>query len=1845
MKARTCFLIPLTAIFVLILLLGTNAHAAGGTLDLTFGTNGVVSTQFNSLPSSASDIALQPDGKILVLGDAQSAKVLARYNGSGGVDSSFGVGGVAPVDIPSFSGVRVAILSDGKIIVGGGSGGRFAVARYTANGSLDTSFGTGGLAVLPAEVGDSRYAPSDLVIQPDGMIVMVGMESNQGNFTNVAVARFNSDGAPDFMRIFDKYDFPNNRYNGASAVAVQPDNKIVVSGDMMDNDANQQLTLLRLTQDGWTDKSAFGTNGKGTVQVSIPNFSHSSGALALQPDGKIVAAGSIVNDDNKPVDGVLVRLLGDGSLDTSFGGTGIIIADFGANEAFDDFVIQPDGKIIVEGKTASLDASDFLLVRYNSDGSLDTTFGTNGKVVTDLGNSADTAMGIARQLDSRVVVIGSSGANAILARYETGAAGVTNTASFKSVGVYDGWLLESGENTNKGGTLDKNSNAIFVGDGTKDRQYRGFLSFDTASLPDDAVVTAAQVKVKRQGIVGTDPFITHGSLLLEIRNGTFSNNVALGLEDFAAIANIGSTQDPFSGAVDNWHTASLSGVNLSHVNKHGTTQFRLMFAKDDNDDMGADYVKFFSGNSTSAQPELVVTYSTSGATENRAPVINGGAAISVSLAENTMTVAGVTATDPDGQQITYSISGADAGRFSINSSTGVLTFVTPPDFETIPSGTVYHVTAQASDGTLTSTQDIAVTVTPVNEFAPLVTSETNISLPEGAIDVTTVIATDADLPAPTLEYILAGGDDWQLFNLDPSSGRLSFITPPSYNAPNDAGLDHVYNVRIEASDGEQGTSQDLVISILDPNVPTGEMLDTSFGANGVVTMEFDNQPSSVLGLALQSDGKIILLGIAKASADGGDFTYRKFLSRYNPNGSLDTSFGTNGIAPIEIEYFSASTIELQADGKIIVASGGGWISAVRFNNNGSLDTSFGMSGVARMDIYEHNGSIRDVAIQPDGKIVLTGDHTQGQANYTEFFIARFTSNGQADTSFVANGFNIIDNLPNYRYAYGEAVAIQTDGKIVMSGNMTDNDGKSNLALVRLNPDGSFDKAGFGTNGRGNIVTPISNFQTGDGALAIQADGKIVAFGDANDNLVLVRYNTNGTLDTTFGGTGIVSADTGQVDEASDLALQADGKIIVCGTIWNTNSKDILLMRFNPDGSLDTSFGANGMSVTNIGINNDEGGGIIQQPDGKIIISGASGDNALMARYDVGAPDATTTLSFKSIGLHDGWILESGENSSQGSSLEKVSNALFVGDDARDRQYRSVLSFDTNSIPDDAALTSAQLKIRKQGIVGSDPFDTHGDLLLEIRSGTFSNTVALNVEDFSAIANIGSTQDKFVETDGDWCVADLSGTNLGLVNKYGFTQFRLRFSMDDNDDLGADYDRFFSGNAAGDQPELVIHYTTSNSLMSAMAASFALAKVQALTPEPVNTPPAFTSAASFSVEENTPAVGILSAGDMDSPVQVLSYAAIGGADSALFAVNPTTGDLTFVSPPDFEQPKDFGADNVYNLTLQVSDGTLTATQEVSVTVMGVNDNAPLISSSGTISIAENSSAVTLLTAADADFPAQALSYAAIGGADSALFAVNPTTGDLTFVSPPDFEQPKDAGADNVYNLTVQVSDGTFNTTQDMTVTVTAVNDNTPAFTSPAGLSVAENSMTIATLTTADADLPTQALTYSVIGGADAAYFNFNSTTGALSFIAVHDYELPNDSNKDNIYNLVIQVSDGTLTAAQEISVTVLPVNDNTPVITTPDKISVSENVLTVAIITTTDADRPAQILTYAITGGADAAKFSIVNATGELKFITAPDFETPADANRDNAYEVTVQVSDGVSNVTKNISVQVTDKAD
>jgi hypothetical protein len=406
-------------------------------------------------------------------------------------------------------------------------------------------------------------------------------------------------------------------------------------------------------------------------------------------------------------------------------------------------------------------------------------------------------------------------------------------------------------------------------------------------------------------------------------------------------------------------------------------------------------------------------------------------------------------------------------------------------------------------------------------------------------------------------------------------------------------------------------------------------------------------------------------------------------------------------------------------------------------------------------------------------------------------------------------------------------------------------------------------------------------------------------------------------------------------------------------------------------------------------------------------------------------------------------------------------------------------------------------------------------------------------------------------------------------------------------------------------------------------------------------PTVTSNGNPSLAENTTAMIPVTGTDADMPAQPLTYSISGGADAGLFNINSSTGELAFISPPDFEIPADAGADNLYNVTVQASDGELAATQDMTVAVTGVSESSPAVTSNGNLSVAENTTAVTTVTASDADLPAEPLAYSISGGADGTLFGINPSTGELTFLAPPDFEVPTDAGADNAYNVTVQVSDGTFAATQDVVVTVTPVADNTPVITSGSDLSLDENATAVTTVTATDADLPAETLTYSITGGADAALFSVNSSTGELAFIAAPDFEVPADDGADNVYNVTVQASDGTLAATQDIVVTVIAVNDNNPAVTSDNNPSLAENKTTVTTVTATDADLPAQSLTYSISGGPDASRFNINSSTGELTFVAAPDFETPADAGADNVYNVTIQVSDGTLTTTQDIVATVT----
>ena len=236
--------------------------------------------------------------------------------------------------------------------------------------------------------------------------------------------------------------------------------------------------------------------------------------------------------------------------------------------------------------------------------------------------------------------------------------------------------------------------------------------------------------------------------------------------------------------------------------------------------------------------------------------------------------------------------------------------------------------------------------------------------------------------------------------------------------------------------------------------------------------------------------------------------------------------------------------------------------------------------------------------------------------------------------------------------------------------------------------------------------------------------------------------------------------------------------------------------------------------------------------------------------------------------------------------------------------------------------------------------------------------------------------------------------------------------------------------------------------------------------------------------------------------------------------PQHGTLTLYADGTFSYTHDGSETSSDSFTYQIRDAAdATSTATVAITVTPVNDQAPTFTSAAAAQVAENNTAVVTVQATDADLPTQTLVYSITDGADQALFTINAGTGELSFASGPDYENPADADLDNVYLVEVTADDQAgLTNTQSIQVTVTPANDNAPVFTSAATANVAENSTAVLTATATDADLPSQTLTYSITGGADQALFTINASTGELSFANAPDYENPSDANTDNVYEV-------------------------------------------------------------------------------------------------------------------------------
>jgi len=1266
---------------------------------------------------------------------------------------------------------------------------------------------------------------------------------------------------------------------------------------------------------------------------------------------------------------------------------------------------------------------------------------------------------------------------------------------------------------------------------------------------------------------------------------------------------------------------------------------------------------------------------------NDAPIIvsNGaGATAAVNAAENQTAVTTVTATDQDpATTLTYSIvGGADAAKFTINASTGVLTFVSAQNFENptdVGANNVYDVQVQVSDGTLTDVQAIAVTVTNVNE-APTITSNggaatASVSVSENQNAVTTVTGADVDA-ATTLTYSISGGVDAAKFTINATTGVLTFVTAPNFEVPTDVGGNNVYDVQVRTSDGALTAVQDIAVTVT--NVNEAPTITSNGGGATAAINAAENQTAVTTVVGADVDAGTTLTYSIVGGADQAKFAINSstgvltFVSAQNFESPTDA--GANNVYDVTVQVSDGTLTKTQAiavtmtnvnEAPTITSNGGGATSSVTINENSTAVTTvtsadvdagttftYSISGgvdAAKFSINATTGvltfvsapnfesptdvggnNVYDVQVRTsDGTLTAVQDIAVTVANIND--APTITSNGGAATASV--------NAAENQTAVTTVVGADQDAGATLTYSIV----------------GGADAAKFAINSSTGVLTFVSaqNFEspTDVGAnnvydVTVQvSDGTLtttqaiaVTMTNVNEAPTITSNGGAATASITLSenGTAVTTVTSADVDAGTTFTYSISGGVDAAKFSINA-STGVLTFISAPNFEAPTDVGGNNVydvqvrtsdgaltAVQDIAvtITNVNEAPTITSNGGGATASVNAAENQTAVTTVVGADqDAGATLTYSIVGGAD--AAKFAINSSTGVltfvSAQNFESPTDVGaNNVYDVQVR---------VYDGTLTTTQAIAVTVTNVNEAPTITSNG------AGATASITLS---ENGTAVTTVTSSD---VDAGTTFTYSISGGADAALFTINASTGV-LTFISAPN---------FESPTDAGGNNVYDVQVTSSDG---------GLTDVQdiAVTITNVNEAPTITSngggaTASVNAAENQTAVTTVVGADQDAGT-TLTYSIVGGADAAKFSINGSTGVLTFVSAQNFESPTDVGANNVYDVQVRVSDGTLTTTQSIAVTMTNVNE-APTISSNGggasaSISMTENLTAVTTVTGNDVD-AGTTLTYSIVGGANSAKFAINSSTGALTFISAPNFESPTDVGANNIYDVQVQTSDGALTAVQNIAVTITNIND-APTITSNGGgatasINAAENQTSVTTVVGADQDAGAT-LTYSISGGADAAKFTINSSTGVLTFVSAPNFEAPTDAGTDNVYNVQVRTSDGTLTAVQDLAVTVTNVNE-APTITSSASLSITENSTAVATVTATDPDAGAT-KNWSISG-TDAAKFSIDALTGALAFLVAPDFEHPTDVGADNIYNLLLSVTDGTNSVSQNVAITVGDQ--
>jgi len=1460
----------------------------------TFYAGDGIATNFPTTGDWVSDLVRLDDGKFVSIGVSADGVILTQFNADGSVDTGFGTSGRAAATLGGGVSVQAgALQDDGKFLVVGRLNNESFIARFNADGSLDTSFDGDGLFTINLSGSSSEYL-NDVVVQTDGNIVAAGYANFGVSDDRMTVVRVDTDGNLDVSFNGTGYQIldigaDDDRFN---AVTLDSSGRIIAAGTSH-NGTDSDIAIVRFNSNGSLD-TTLDTGGIAVFDISAGNYDGAQ-AVAVDSAGRIVIGG-ITNFGN--IESLALRLLNDGNLDTSFNAVGYNVIAAGIPfEDISDIALQSDGKIVMVGSAYTpAGINDVSVIRLNTNGTLDNTFNGDGLIRQPIGTATDEASAVVIAPDGDIIVAG---------RTDAGSSGFH--------------LMRFDSN----GNLDSRFNLENTLDGTPTFIENG----PAVVLDSDVAVFDSELNALNAG------------------NGNFAGASA------TLVRNGGINADDVFGFNDN------NGITLSGGNLLKNSQIVATF------------------DTTSSVGELVITFTDA----------NGEIPTSTDVANilRQITYANSNNTPPSSAQIDWTI---DDG----------------------------NVTSQGTGGSLTAT---------------------------GSVLVNIVNRVDLDVSAPAT---VSTNEDTQLVY---SGGNVISV---------DDGVvaDTPLRVTLTVGNGTLALSSLVGITFVE-------------GADGSSTIVIDGLESNInaalngLRFTPNTDyNGADTLKVTTAIAAGLEGHYT-----FNDTTADDSSAGTshdgvfNGNAVTINDTERGEVLNLDGNGDFVTISSdfdepteftlAAWVNLTASDTLGAEVITLGHGHAIRLDGF--NGPI---GFYWDG---ATWNETQGGVGNN------MAGTGWRHVSYTVDSANDVQSL----YIDGVLVSETfhaTDAVFDGSGTRI---GQQGAGSSDYDFNGMIDDARIYT--RALTAEEIA-------ALAIDQteleDNVGITINTVNDapRLVQPELITNGDFTTDISGW----TTTGTVDHTAGSLRFGGGNAVgphTASQTINTLSGTTYELTFDyRDGRNDFN---QSLQVTIDGASN-----LLTTPH---IVTDVTGTTYVRYTFSFTADASTATVTFTdtsdTAGVSDGTNTVDGhiDNVSVRYLSGIMSKVTYI-EDAPAIVLEPAISIFDAELSNANNFAGATLTLARNGAVSSDDeWDFNDGNGISLSGGKLVKNSQI-IADFDVVTTDGELVIAFTDVNGETPTND----DVNAIMR------QITYNNDDDTPL-ASVQIDWTFNDGGDTV-----YTQGGAALEVIGST--VVNITATNDDPVITSDGGGESAAVSAAENQTAVTSVTSSDVDGGTP--TYTIAGGVDAALFSINGVSGALTFNTAPDFETPADVGANNVYDVTVQVADGNGgTDTQTIAVTVTNVNED-PVITSDGggvsaTVSAAENQTAVTTVISTDVDGGTP--SYTIVGGADAALFSVNSVSGALTFNSAPDFETPTDAGVNNVYDVTVQVADGNGGTdTQAIAVTVTNVNED-PVITSDGGgvtatVSTAENQTAVTTVTSTDVDGGTPS--YTITGGADAALFSIS-----------------------------------------------------------------------------------------------------------------------------------------------------------